>query len=34
MIPSNETIIFAAGWIVGALQMLAICIYWAIGVRR
>ena len=25
---TNEHIMLIAGWIVGALQMLAVCIYW------
>jgi len=28
MIPSNDQILLISGWIVGALQMLAVCVYW------
>lgn len=26
---NNEHILLISGWIVGALQMLAICVYWS-----
>ena len=27
MIPSNDQILLISGWVVGALQMLAVCVY-------
>ena len=29
MIPTTTQILFASGWIVGALHMLAVCVYWS-----
>ena len=27
MIPSNDQILLISGWVVGCLQMLAVCVY-------
>lgn len=29
MIPSNDHILLISGWVVGALHMLAVCVYWS-----
>ena len=29
MIPSNDQILLISGWLVGVLQMLAVCVYWS-----